>query len=250
MKKILCVLICILLCLLSACASACTGIYIGKKVSTDGNFIIARTNDTQGVRATRVTVVPRVEQVPDRKMPVDNAGDTFADVPETTFKYTGTPWMDSTRRLNELEMDDAVCVNEYGVAMTMSVTAFSNKAAMTADPWVPTGITEFTMDQMVITVSKTAKEAAQNLVHLIDQFGSSETNIALIIDQQEAWYVEMYTGHQYAAVKLPDDKVCAFGNEFNLEYLSDYEDSFVSENLEKPLSTASFSRFSDTKLSS
>ena len=246
MKKLLCVMICILLCLLSACASACTGVYIGKKVSTDGNFIIARTNDTQGVRATRVTVVPRVEQDPNRKMPVDNEDDTFADVPATTFKYTGTPFMDSTRRLIGVEMDDAVCVNEYGVAMTMSVTAFSNKAAMTADPWVPTGITEFTMDQMVITTSKSAKEAAQNLVHLIDQFGSSETNIALIIDQQEAWYVEMYTGHQYAAVKLPDDKVCAFGNEFNLEYLSDYEDSIVSENLEKLAVDNGFAVYGDS----
>lgn len=245
MKKFLCVMICILLCLLSACASACTGIYIGRKVSADGDIIIGRTNDTQGVRATRVTVVPRVEQVPDRRMPVDNADDTFADVPATTFKYTGTPWMDSTRRLIGLEMDDAVCVNEYGVAMTMSVTAFSNKAAMAADPWVPTGVTENTMDQMVITVSRTAKEAVQKLAHLIDQFGSSETNIALIIDQQEAWYVEMYTGHQYAAVRLPDDKVCAFGNEFNLEYLSDYEDNIVSENLEKLAADNGFAVYGD-----
>ena len=130
-------------------------------------------------------------------------------------------------------MDDAVCVNEYGVAMTMSVTAFSNKAAKTADPWVSTGITEFTMNQLVITTSKTAKEAVQRLAQLIDQYGSSETNIALIIDQHEAWYVEMYTGHQYAAVKLPDDKVSVFGNEFNLEYLSDYSEHIVSENLEK-----------------
>ena len=233
MKKFLCLLICIMICMLSAAASACTGVYIGQKVSADGNIIIARTNDTQGVRATRVTVVPRVEQDPGREMPVDNNASAMADVPATTFKYTGTPLMDSTRRLIGGGMDDAVCVNEYGVAMTMSVTAFSNKAAMAADPWVPAGITENTMDQMVITVSKTAREAVQNLFALIDQYGSSETNIALIIDQKEAWYVEMYTGHQYAAVRLPDDRVAAFGNEFNLEYLSDYEDSIVSENLEK-----------------
>ena len=233
MKKILCVLTCVLLCLLSACASACTGVYIGRKVSSDGHYIIARSNDTQGVRATRVMVVPRVEQAPNREMPIDNSASMLADMPETTFKYTGTPFMDSTRLGNGEGMDDAVCINEYGVAMTMSVTAFSNKAAKSADPWVPAGITENTMDQMVITVSKTAREAVQKLASLIDQYGSSETNIALIIDQKEAWYVEMYTGHQYAAVKLPDDKVSAFGNEFNLEYLSDYEDSIVSENLEK-----------------
>ena len=191
MRKFFCLLICILICLTAAGASACTGVYIGKRVSTDGNYLIARSNDTQGVRGTRVMVVPRVEQYPNREMPVNNDASTMADVPETTFKYTGTPLMDSTRLLNGNGMDDAVCVNEYGVAMTMSVTAFSNKAAMSADPWVPSGITENTMDQMVITVSRTAREAVQNLVHLIDQYGSSETNIALIIDQNEAWYVEI-----------------------------------------------------------
>ena len=233
MKKLLCLLICILICLVSACASACTGVYIGKKVSDDGNYIFARSNDTQGVFPTRVMVVPRVEQYPNREMPVDNNASMFAEVPQTTFKYTGTPFMDSARLENGNGMDDAVGVNEYGVAMTMSVTAFSNKAAKSADPWVPAGITEFTMDQMVITVSKTAKDAVRKLAELIDQYGSSETNIAMIMDQNEAWYMEMYTGHQYAAVKLPDDKVSAFGNEFNLEFLSDYEDSIVSRDLEK-----------------
>ena len=46
MKKFLCVMICILLCLLSACASACTGIYIGRKVSADGDIIIGRAAPT------------------------------------------------------------------------------------------------------------------------------------------------------------------------------------------------------------
>ncbi|MBO7662828.1 MAG: C69 family dipeptidase [Clostridia bacterium] len=234
MKKLLSIiLVCILVCMLSAGASACTGVYIGKKVSTDGDIMIARSNDTQGVYPTRVVVVPRVELYPNREMPVDGQASVVSEIPDTTFKYSGTPLMESAILEFGSGMDDAVCVNEYGVAMTMSVTAFSNKAAMTADPWVSDGITETTMDQLVITVSKTAKEAVQNLALLMDQFGSSETNIALIIDRNEAWYVEMYTGHQYAAVKLPDDKVAAFGNEFSLEYLSDYEESIVSADLEK-----------------
>lgn len=66
----------------------------------------------------------------------------------------------------------------------------------------------------------------------LDKYGSSEINIALIADQNEAWYVEMYNGHQYAAVKLPDDKVSVFGNEFSLEYLSDYEEAIASPNLQ------------------
>ena len=233
MRKFSCLLICLVLCLSAVSASACTGVYVGKEATDDGTIILARTNDTQGNHPTRLTVVPRVEQDPGREMPVDNDNLMYAGLPTTTFKYTGTPLMDSARLEMKTGFDDAVCVNEYGVAMTMSVTAFSNKAAMAADPWVPTGVTENTMNQLVITQSKTAREAVLNLTHLIDVYGSSETNIALIADQNEAWYVEMYTGHQYAAVKLPDDKVAAFGNEFSLEYLSDYEDCIVSENLEK-----------------
>ena len=233
MRKLVCLLIAVSIFALSTGALACTGVYIGKKASVDGTVIIARSNDTQGNYPTRMMVVPRVEQFPNRQMPVDNDYSEYYDLPETTYKYTGTPFMDSAKLKNGSGMDDAVTVNEYGVAMTMSVTAFSNKAAKAADPWVPSGITETTMDQMVITISRTAREAVENLARLIDQYGSSETNIALIVDQNEAWYVEMYTGHQYAAVKLPDDKVSVFGNEFNLEYLSDYEDSIVSEDLEK-----------------
>ena len=243
MKKCLSLLICALLVFLSSGACACTGVYIGREASADGTTMIARSNDTQGVFPTRVTVVPRVEQAVNREMPVDNEQSAFFSLPATTYKYTGTPFMDSTMLENGSGMDDAVCVNEYGVAMTMSVTAFSNRAAMAADPWVPAGITENTMDQLVITVSRTAKEAVQNLAKLIDRYGSSETNIALIIDQQEAWYVEMYTGHQYAAVKLPADQVSVFGNEFNLEYLSDYEDSIVSENLEKLAAGNGFAKY-------
>ena len=231
MKKLICLFLTLLI--LTANAYACTGVYVGKKASIDGGYIIARSNDNQGVYPTRVMVVPRVEQFPDREMPVDNDFSQYSSLPVTTYKYTGTPLMDSAELRCSTGMDDAVCVNEYGVAMTMSVTAFSNKAAMAADPWVSAGITENTVNQLVITISRTAREAVENLAHLIDQYGSSETNIALIVDQNEAWYVEMYTGHQYAAVKLPDDKVSVFGNEFNLEYLSDYEDSVVSKNLEK-----------------
>ena len=211
---------------------ACTAIYVGKDASNDGTILVARSNDCADVFAARLKIYPRVENEPGRTLPVDISGTVTAQLPETTYKYSGTPMMDSTLTFSGTGRDDAVCINENGVAMTMSITSFSNKAAMEADPWVETGISEFTADQLVISQSGTAREAVDTICHLIDEYGSSETNIAIITDQDEAWYVEMYTGHQYAAVKLPDDKVCVFGNEFNLEYLSDYEESITSPELE------------------
>ena len=164
-------------------------------------------------------------------MPVDSDQTEFALLPETTYKYTATPFMESAMAKWEVPRDATACTNEYGVAMTMSVTAFSNERALAADPLVDTGLTEFAASDLVICQSKTAREAVETLAKILDNFGSSEVNIALFADQNEAWYMEMYTGHQYAAVKLPDDQVSMFGNEFTMEYLSDYEDCIVSDGL-------------------
>ena len=226
-----------LLCLIMVLGSlgtiyACTAIYVGKDVSADGTFLVARSNDEQSVWGNHVTITERVTGEPGRVMPVDNDATVFAELPETTYRYTSTPFLDSVVAVAEYQKDAAICANEYGVVMTMSITAFSNKAALKADPLVEHGLTENTAVDLVICQSDSARKAVEVLTSLIDQYGSSEVNIALIADQNEAWYVDMYTGHQYAAVRLPDDKVCVFGNEFTLDYLSNYEDRIVSPDLE------------------
>ena len=231
-KTIMILILCIVISLCCASAvSACTAVYVGSGASDDGTTIIAKSNDYQDVWGNYVTITERVENEPGRTMPVDNDATVFAELPATTYRYTSTPWMDSTTALNGLGQDATVCANEYGVMMIMSITAFSNEAALASDPLVEHGLSEFTAVDLVTCQSATAREGVEALCSLIDKFGSSEVNIALIADQNEAWYVEMYNGHQYAAVKLPKDKACAFGNEFSLEYLSDYEDSIISENL-------------------
>lgn len=217
----------------SAVSAECTAVYVGPGASSDGSVILARCNDLQGTNPSRVNVVPRVENQPGRTMPVDMEGKVRAELPKTTFKYTETPFMDSHYIAEHGQRDSSACINEYGVMMTMSVTAFSNNAAMKADPWVEKGLVEDSANDLVICQSRTARQAVKVLLSLIDKYGSAETNIAMIADRKEAWYVAIYTGHQYAAVKLPADKVSVFGNEFTLEYLSDHEESITSEDLEK-----------------
>ena len=213
-------------------AKACTAVYVGKDVSADGTTIMAKSNDCGDVFGDYIAVEKAVKNKPGRKMPIDQGGSVFTEIPATTYKYVCTPWMNSTMAYNKLCRDATICSNEKGVSMLMSITSFSNAAALKADPLIELGLTEFTAVDLVVCQSATAREAVKVLCSLLDKYGSSEINIALIADQNEAWYVDMYTGHQYAAVKLPSDKVCAFGNEFSLEYLSDYEESIVSPDLE------------------
>lgn len=205
-KLIILILFSVLLCSMQACA-ACTGVYVGQDVSEDGSVIFARSNDSGGVWGNHVTVTSAVENESGRTMPVSLDGSVQVEIPETTYKYTATPFMNSTvANLDLPTIDAAACTNEYGVVMSMSVTAYANDAALTADPLVDTGICENAANDLMICQSKTAREGVDVLLRIIDEYGSSESNIAFIADQSEAWYVEMYTGHQYAAVKLPTDK--------------------------------------------
>ena len=217
----------------SLAASACTAIYVGSKVSEDGTVLIARSNDLQGTHGCYVKITERVENEPGRTMPIDEAGTVFDELPATTYRCVSTPYFDSVRIPENVQADASVCTNEYGVSMTMSVTAFSNNRALAADPLIKNGITEDAVTDLVICQSTTAREGTEKLLSLIDKYGSSEVNIAYIADQKEVWYIEMYSGHQYAAVKIPDDVVSVFGNEFSLEYVSDYEECILSPDLEK-----------------
>ena len=210
---------------------ACTEVYIGPEVSADGTMIIARSNDIQGVMPARMTVTERVENEPGRTMPVNDAGTIQEEIPALTYKYTATPWMQNAMDQLHAQKDAAACSNECGVTITMSVTAFSNERALDADPLIEDGLTEDTADDLVACQSATAREGVETLLRLIDQYGSNGVNIATVADQKEAWYIEIYTGHQYAAVKLPADKAAAFGNEFTMEYLSDFSECITSEEL-------------------
>ena len=196
MKRIKKILTTITLSVVLICTSvlntyACTAIYVGSDASDDGTTIIGKSNDYQAVWGNYVTITERVENKPGRTMPVDNEATVLAQLPDTTYRYTSTPMYDSSIEQNKLGHDATVCANEYGVAMIMSITAFSNEAALKADPLIEHGLTEFTAVDLVVCQSKTAREAVEVLLSLIDKYGSSEVNIALIADQCEAWYVEM-----------------------------------------------------------
>ena len=186
-KRLIFMALCVLLvCSMQAC-SACTAVYVGQDVSADGSIIVARSNDYPEVWGNHITVTPRVENEPGRLMDVSEGGKVKTEIPATTYKYTATPYMNSTTAYNNCSIDAATCTNEYGVAMTMSVTAYSNNASLEADPLIEDGLTEDAAVDLVVCQSKTAREAVEVLCGIIDKYGSSESNVAIIADQNETW---------------------------------------------------------------
>ncbi|MEG1431288.1 MAG: C69 family dipeptidase, partial [Oscillospiraceae bacterium] len=102
-----------------------------------------------------------------------------------------------------------------------------------ADPTVKAGLREAILPAYVAATSKTAKEGVTNMLSAVDTYGSAEGNILMVADQNEAWLVELYGGHQYAAMKMPTDKVAVFGNQFMIETVdpTDTENYIFSKDL-------------------
>ena len=195
--------------LLSTSALACTGVYVGKDVSDQGTYIIARSEDQgQGDYNKMFMVQPRVENVPGRYIE-DTATGFKIPLPDTTYKYTYVP--DYTR--GDDGMYPGSCTNEYGVSISATVSTSTCEAWEKADPFVEPGLREAILAAAVAAVSTNAREAVDVLLGYVDQYGSEEGNTVMITDQQEAWIVEIYGGHQYCAMKMPDDKVAVFGNQ-------------------------------------
>lgn len=195
--------------LLSTSALACTGVYVGKDVSDQGTYIIARSEDqSQGDYNKMFLVQPRVENVPGRYIE-DTATGFKIPLPDTTYKYTYVP--DYTR--GDDGMYPGSCTNEYGVSISATVSTSTCAAWEEADPFVEPGLREAILAAAVAAVSTNAREAVDVLTGYVDQYGSEEGNTVMITDQSEAWIVEIYGGHQYCAMKMPDDKVAVFGNQ-------------------------------------
>ena len=219
-------LILLLLPAVNPVSADCTGAYIGKDVSADGTTIVARCMDIRPVDLKSCTYLyERVENTPGRYIEGENG--FVWQLPDTTWKYTAVP--DS--KYAEKQLWGAGTSNEWGLAVSATVTAYSCEEALKADPNVKDGIAEGAIPNILTASCKTAREAAELLCRILDEKGTAEQNIIMMADQNEAWYVETYTGHQYAAVKLPADKAAVFGNEFMLETLSDYEEVITSPEL-------------------
>ena len=124
--------------LLSTSALACTGVYVGKDVSDQGTYIIARSEDQAQSDYNKMFMVqPRVDNVPGRTI-LDTATGFEIPLPDTTYKYTYVP--DYTR--GEDGMYPGSCTNEYGVSITATVSTSTCDAWREADPFIEPGLRE------------------------------------------------------------------------------------------------------------
>ena len=212
-------------------SNACTGLYVGKKASATGSTIVARSEDqSNGAYNKMFKVRPRTVEAGRTYVDTGDGQENFAvKLPEETYKYTYIP--------DACDAGDgeypACSMNEYGLTVVATVTADAKPEYLELDPYVTPGIREAIFAGLIAGQCKTAREAVEVTGKLLDEYGSGEGNINFYVDQNEAWIFEIYGGHGYAAMKMPEDKVAVFGNNFMIETVDreDTENYFFSKDL-------------------
>ena len=216
---------------------ACCGFIIGRQLTKDGTTLFGRTEDypyyPNGGKHNKNYVVVDAKTY--------NEGDQIEDesngftYPHATneMKYTAT--YDSARGDGSNGAFGEHGFNEAGVSMTATVTAIPNKKVLTTDPLKENGLPEAAMLDVILPRVKTAREGVELLAKVIEEKGSAEGNVVVFADQNETWYMEILSGHQYVAVKVPEDKYAVFANTYYLGHvdLNDTENVIASKDVEK-----------------
>ena len=209
--------------------AACTGFIIGKDLTTDGSTLYGRTEDLEPNHNKNFVVRERKYNKAGDKFVDETNGFSF-DLPAVSYKYTAIP--DVTP---EQGVFDEAGFNEEGVSISATVSASANDDIQKVDPYVKDGIAESALTSVVLPHVKTAKEGVELLAKIVREKGAAEGNIVTIADKTGVWYMEILSGHQYAAIKFPDDKYAVFPNTFFLGSVdkNDTENTILSADLEK-----------------
>ncbi len=189
---------------------ACSAFIIGKGLTKDGSFLYGRTEDypyphedgTQQHTHNKNFFVNPAKDYKEGDVLLDKSTGTV--YPHLKHEYKYTVVADDSRDTKEGIFSEHG-FNEHGVSMTATVTAtprnevVGGKAPKVAadgrvlegpeneveypaiDPLVETGVTEAVVTDLILPRVKTAKEAAQLLAKEIDEKGSAEGNIIVLL---------------------------------------------------------------------
>ena len=187
--------------------NAGTGIYVGKDASADGTTLV-------GISAEADTGMASIPVVLDEGLiqkgeTIESSNGYSYEMPEDSAKMTIVKMMGFT----DYAGWTSCASNEYGVSVVTGLTTDCNIDAQSADPFVYDGISEEVIAKVLCSTAGTAKEAVDLLCSIYDETGAETAEIVFITDSDGAWVVENFTGHEYVAKKLPDDKIATFSND-------------------------------------
>jgi dipeptidase len=195
---------------ISLSANACTGLIVGKNASSDGSIMIAR-NEDFGINNWNKHLAYRPAQL-------NKEGDwalgngLVVPMPKQFYAYSAIPDWDAKTVNSDGKYYEERGINEFNVAVSATTSAEVNDKAAAVDPLIESGIIEAIIPTLILPQVKTAKQGVELLGQYIEKYGAGEGNSLYIADVNEAWLVEIGSGHHWIAVKVPDDSYAMIAN--------------------------------------
>lgn len=205
--------------------SSCTSILIGKKASLSGSVMIGRNEDAKTAWPKHLVFNQHQNKLQNNHFKSkDNKFEI--DLPSEKFAYSSTPeWTD---KYGVFEEDG---INEYHVAMSATESAYANERVMATDPFeTEKGILEEAMVTVILPYIKTARAGVKRLGEIVEKYGAAEADGILFADRNEAWYMEIGSGHHWVAQRIPDDSYAVVANQLAIQEVDFHSNDFMYSN--------------------
>lgn len=213
-------------------AKACTGVIVGSDLTEDGSTIFGRTEDLE-INHNKVYKINEAGKYKKGEKLTDvsyaEKGGYEYELNHDSYRFTSIS--DTTP---EYGIFDEAGYNEKGLIADMTVSASANEDIQKVDPYLdgekegdPIGISEAIITTVVLSSADNALDAVKLIANEVATKGSAEGNALVVSDKTDTWYVEIYSGHEFAAMKYPKDKFSVFPNTFwlNESKLTEGEES-------------------------
>lgn len=83
------------------------------------------------------------------------------------------------------------------------------------------------MVTVVLPYIKSARAGVERLGKIVQEHGAAEADGILFADKDEAWYMEIGSGHHYVAQRIPDDSYAVVANQLAIQVI-DFNDKRIS----------------------
>ena len=201
-------------------AMACTTILVGKDASADGYAYACRTDDASDLHSAKLDIFPASDEEGVCEY-VDPENGLTLSLPKAARRcvimpfFTGSP---------DQRWESAF--NDAGVGISATETINVNEKVLAIDPFTASGMSEGNIPRLVLPYISSAREGVLYLGKMVEQYGMTSPEATIFIDDTGIWYMEILSGHQWAAHRLPDDEYACVGN----DCLLDFYDSSDTEN--------------------
>lgn len=215
--------------LFGSSAWACTGVIVGSDLTEDGSTIVGRTEDLEQQHPKRL-IVNEAGKYPAGKAIVGAETGVSYTQEKDSLKFTSIS--DVTPADGRF---DEAGFNSAGVAIDATVSAKANEKIRAVDPYTKQGWTEGVLATVLLANATSAKDGIDRMAALIDADGAAEGNSLVVADGAQVWFMEIYSGRQYAAMKYPSDKFSVMPNTFFMNRVdcADAENFVCSKDLVK-----------------